>query len=144
MQKTLDLAHQAADQGEVPVAALIVDLHLDKCIAQACNRMQADKNPLAHAEMLVINEACRGMARPRLHGLCLFVNLEPCPMCAAAISLAHLDELIFAAFDVKSGGVENGPRILCHPTSHHKPKIISGIKEQQSRILLQDFFAKRR
>lgn len=142
MDKALEQARAAAARGEVPVGAVLV--RGGEVIAQAGNQTRALNDPTAHAEMLVIREACAALGQERLSGCDLYVTLEPCPMCAAAISNARIARLYFGAADPKSGGVGQGPRIFSHPQCHHAPEIYDGIGATASEALLRDFFAARR
>jgi tRNA(adenine34) deaminase len=151
MQIALAEAEAAAARGEVPVGAVIVGPG-GRIIAQAGNRTRELSDPTAHAEMLVIRDACRQFGTERLTSptgewggaFDLYVTLEPCPMCAAAISFARLRRLYYAASDPKSGGVDHGPRIYAQPTCHHAPDVYAGIGEVAARALLKRFFAERR
>ncbi|MDA1089432.1 MAG: nucleoside deaminase [Proteobacteria bacterium] len=143
MQLALDQARDAAGRGEVPVGAVIVDVD-GKVIARAGNRTEADADPTAHAEMLAIRAAAAALGSPRLTNCDLYVTLEPCAMCAAAIAHARLRRLYFGAYDPKSGGVEHGAKVFEHATSHHKPEVIGGVQETDAATLLQDFFKDRR
>src|SRR5690606_32459812 len=127
---------------EVPVGAVIV--HGGAIVAQAHNRVIQDRDPTAHAEILVIRQACALFKTARLEGCDLYVTLEPCAMCAQAISLARLRRVYFGAYDPKSGGVEHGAKVFSHPTCHHKPEIYGGIKAQSCGLLLKNFFKERR
>ena len=140
MDRALAQAHLAAERGEVPVGAVIAGPD-GAIIAEAGNRTRELNDPTAHAEMLVIRAACARVGAERLSGLDLHVTLEPCPMCAAAISLARIRRLYFGASDPKSGGVEHGPRIFAHATCHHAPDVYGGIGEAASSELLRAFFA---
>ncbi len=144
MQEALAEARAAGLRGEIPVGAVLVDSRTGQIAARAGNRTEADHDPTAHAEMLVIRMAARDEAAPRLPEYDLYVTLEPCPMCAAAISQARLRRVYFGAYDPKSGGVEHGPRIFTHGASHHKPEVYGGISEQTCGDLLRDFFKERR
>ncbi|MEL6841381.1 MAG: nucleoside deaminase [Pseudomonadota bacterium] len=135
-------ARAAAARGEVPVGAVIADG--DRVIAQAGNRTRELNDPTAHAEMLVIRAAAKTLSQERLTGLDLYVTLEPCPMCAAAISNARIARLYYGAADPKSGGVGQGPRIFSHPQCHHVPEIYDGIDAAASEALLTAFFAAKR
>jgi tRNA(Arg) A34 adenosine deaminase TadA len=135
-------AEAAAARGEVPVGAAIVSD--GKIVARAGNRMRELSDPTAHAEMLAIREACAALGSERLTGADLYVTLEPCPMCAAAISFARIRRLYFGASDPKGGGVEHGARIFSQPSCHHAPEIYGGIGEARSARLLKAFFARRR
>ena len=142
MQQALDLARDAAANGEVPVGAVIVKD--DQIIAQASNLTEKQNDPTAHAEMLVIRAACDVLGTKYLTDHDLYVTLEPCPMCAQAISFARIRRLYFGAFDAKGGGVENGPRIFNQTTCHHKPEIYSGMAEQPCSDVLKEFFKDKR
>jgi tRNA(adenine34) deaminase len=135
-------AEAAAARGEVPVGAAIVRDGF--VIVRAGNRMIELSDPTAHAEMLALREAGRMLGEIRLADCDLYVTLEPCPMCAAAISLARIRKLTFGAYDPKSGGVDHGPRVFDHPTCHHRPEIIGGVEENKAALLLRDFFETRR
>lgn len=139
----LDEARRAADRGEVPVGAVIVSPD-GTIMARAGNRTRELADPTAHAEMLVIREACRAIGSERLIGFSLYVTLEPCPMCAAAISFARIQRVYYGASDPKGGGVEHGPRIFTQPTCHHVPEIYAGIGEAEAAALLKRFFEARR
>ncbi len=144
MQRALEAAATAGAAGEVPVGAVLVDGATGAILAVAHNRTEADHDPTAHAEMLVLREGARGLGTARLAGCDLYVTLEPCPMCATAISFARIRRLYFGASDPKGGGVEHGPRIFSHTTCHHRPEVYSGIEETRAARLLQDFFRARR
>lgn len=142
MQSAIALAKKAAEIGEVPVGAVVV---CDgKIIASAHNLVEKKKDPTAHAEILAIRAAAEILNSPRLTNCDLYVTLEPCAMCAQAISLARIRRLYFGAYDEKGGGVENGARIFSHSTCHHKPEIYGGIAEAECAKLLKDFFADKR
>lgn len=142
MDLALTEARAAAARGEVPVGAVITQD--GAIIAQAGNRTRELNDPTAHAEMLAIRAACAALGQERLTGCDLYVTLEPCPMCAAAISNARIARLYYAAADPKSGGVAQGPRIFTHPQCHHRPDIYDGISAAQAEQLLRDFFAAKR
>jgi len=135
-------AEAAAGRGEVPVGAVVVRDGL--VLARAGNRTRELNDPSAHAEMLAIREACGVLADERLTGCDLYVTLEPCPMCAAAISFARIRRLYFGAGDPKGGAVENGVRLYASPTCHHAPEVYGGIRESEAARLLRDFFRERR
>ena len=135
-------ARAAALRGEVPVGAVVV--RDGSVIAAAHNRPRELKDPTAHAETLAIRAACAALDDERLTGCDLYVTLEPCAMCAAAISLARVRRLYFGAADPKGGAVEHGPRYFTQPTCHHVPEIYGGIRASESGMLLQDFFGQRR
>lgn len=142
MDIALTEARAAAARAEVPVGAVIVGSN--GIIAQAGNRTRELNDPTAHAEMLVIRAACAALGQERLTGCDLYVTLEPCPMCAAAISNARIGRLYYGAADPKSGGVAQGPRIFSHPQCHHKPDVYDGIAATEATNLLRDFFAAKR
>lgn len=142
MQIALTEAEAAAARGEIPVGAVL--LRDGEVLAQAGNRTRELNDPTAHAEVLVIREACRVLGQERLTGCDLYVTLEPCPMCAAAISNARIGRLYYGASDPKSGGVGQGPRIFSHPQCHHAPEVYDGIDEARSAALLAEFFGKLR
>jgi tRNA(Arg) A34 adenosine deaminase TadA len=127
----------------VPVGAVLVGSD-GAVLARAGNRTRELSDPTAHAEMLAIRAACAALGSERLTGCDLYVTLEPCPMCATAISLARIRRLYFGAADPKGGGVEHGPRIFSQPSCHHGPQIYGGIEETRSAALLRAFFAARR
>ena len=127
----------------MPVGAVVVDAN-GAVLAQAGNRTRELADPTAHAEMLAIRAACQALGSERLGDADLYVTLEPCAMCAAAISFARLRRLYFAASDPKGGGVEHGPRIFSQPTCHHAPEVYGGIEEVRAGALLREFFESRR
>lgn len=135
-------AEAAAERGEVPVGAILVSG--GEVVAKAGNRTRELNDPTAHAEMLVIREAAATLSAERLNGADLYVTLEPCAMCAAAISFARLRRLYFGAADEKGGAVVNGVRFFSSPTCHHAPEVYSGIGEVRASTLLKDFFRDRR
>ena len=143
MRRALDEAAAAAAQGEVPVGAVLVDA-AGAVVAASGNRVEHDHDPTAHAEMLVLRAGAARHGLNWLEGCDLYVTLEPCPMCAAAIALARIRRLYFAAYDPKSGGVEHGPRIFDQPTCHHRPEVYGGIAERAAGQLLRKFFKARR
>jgi len=142
IQEALTLAKRAHSIDETPIGAVIV--HNDVIIASAHNQTQQLCDATAHAEMLAIREAGARLNSRHLSDCDLYVTLEPCPMCAAAISFARIRKLTFGAYDAKGGGVEHGPRIFEQPTCHHRPEVIGGVMETECGALLQDFFAARR
>src|SRR5579871_1216586 len=142
MALALDEARKAALQGEVPVGAVVA--RNGTIIAASGNRTIASNDPTAHAEIIAIREAARALRSARLDGCDLYVTLEPCAMCAAAIALAHIRKLVFAAYDPKGGGVDHGPRIFDQPGCNHRPEVLGGIGEARSAKLLRKFFEKRR
>ena len=143
MDTALREARAAAARGEVPVGAVIVDAN-GAMIAADGNRTRELNDPTAHAEILVIRAACAALGQERLTGCDLYVTLEPCPMCAAAISNARIARLYYGAADPKSGGVDHGARVFTHPQCHHAPDVYDGISATASSELLRDFFASRR
>ena len=143
MDRALHEANASAARGEVPVGAVVVGP--DGIVLAACgNRTRQLNDPTAHAEMLAIREAAGVLGSERLTGCDLYVMLEPCPMCATAISFARIRRLYFGADDPKGGGVRNGPRIYNQPTCHHVPEVYDGMGEQEAAALLKDFFRDRR
>jgi tRNA(adenine34) deaminase len=142
MRRALDLAREAAEAGEVPVGA-VVTLG-EEIVAERRNAMRGSSDPTAHAEMEAIRAATAKLGASRLDDCTLWVTLEPCAMCAAAISLARLKGLRFAAEDPKGGGVVHGARIFAQPTCHHRPDVLGGIGEEEAATLLREFFAERR
>ena len=143
MQRALAEAQTAAARGEVPVGAVIVD-EQGEIIARAGNRTREFNDPSAHAEMLVIRAACEAAGSERLTGSSLYVTLEPCAMCAGAISFARIAKLYFGAADPKGGAVEHGTRFFESPTCHHAPEVYGGIDEVRAGELLKSFFKERR
>ena len=135
-------AREAGASGEVPVGAVIV--RDGEVLAVAHNRPRSLHDPTAHAEILAIRAACLALGDERLVGCDLYVTLEPCPMCAGAISMARLRRLYFSAYDPKGGGVEHGPRVFNHPTCHHAPEVYGGLRESEAATLLRGFFQARR
>lgn len=144
MRLALEAAREAAADGEVPVGAVLVDAVTGDVVARAGNRVEQDNDPTAHAEIVVIRKAAALRRDVRLPDCDLYVTLEPCPMCATAISFARIRRVYFGAFDPKGGGVENGPRIFDQPTCHHRPDVYGGIGESDAAALLKEFFADRR
>jgi tRNA(Arg) A34 adenosine deaminase TadA len=142
MRRALDLARQASEAGEVPVGA-VVTLG-DKVVAEARNAMRGSTDPTAHAEMEALRAAGASLGTSRLDECTLWVTLDPCAMCAAAIALARVKALRFGAEDPKGGGVIHGPRIFAQPTCHHRPDVLGGIGEAEAADLLRGFFAERR
>lgn len=143
MMIALAEAEAAAGRGEVPVGAVVVDAG-GAIIVRAGNRVRERLDPTAHAEILALREACRLLGSERIGDCDLYVTLEPCPMCATAISFARIRRLYYGAADSKGGGVEHGPRIFAQPTCHHAPELYPGIDEERAAVLLRSFFADRR
>jgi tRNA(Arg) A34 adenosine deaminase TadA len=143
MERALGAARAAAERGEVPIGCVIVGPD-GAVLAEAGNRTEADHDPTAHAELLAIRAAAQKLGSPRLVGCDLYVTLEPCPMCAQAISFARLRRVYWGASDPKGGGVEHGPRIFDQPTCHHRPELYPGLAEVEAAALLRAFFRERR
>ncbi|HWK33286.1 MAG TPA: nucleoside deaminase [Hyphomicrobium sp.] len=143
MLRALSEGKAAGARGEVPVGAVVAGPN-GMVLAAAGNRTRELCDPTAHAEMLAIRSACALLGSERLVGCDLYVTLEPCPMCAAAISFARIRRLYYGASDPKGGGVEHGPRVFSQATCHHVPEIYSGIGEDDASRLLKSFFAERR
>lgn len=145
MEEALKMAQIAFSNGEVPVGAVLVDSLTNTLIARASNEMCARQDPLQHAEMIVIREGLLKLGMNKfLNNVDLYVTLEPCPMCAQAISFVRIRRLYFGAYDPKGGGVDHGPHIFESTSCHHKPEVYGGIKEMRSAKLLRDFFKERR
>jgi tRNA(adenine34) deaminase len=144
MAMALRDAESAAERGEVPVGAVIVDPSSGEVLARAGNRVEAMRDPTAHAEILAIRKAAAAMGAPRLEGCDMYVTLEPCAMCATAISFARIRRLYFGAYDTKGGGVEHGARFFHQPTCHHAPEVYGGMEESRAGALLVKFFAEKR
>ncbi len=137
-------AEAAAARGEVPVGAVVVEAATGALLGRAGNRTEELADPTAHAEVLAIRQACAARGSPRLPGCDLYVTLEPCALCAAAISFARLRRVYFGAYDPKGGGVEHGPRFYAQPTCHHAPEVYGGFDETRAGALLRSFFQGRR
>ncbi len=144
MEEALAAAERAGEKGEVPVGAVLVEAATGAILAVSGNLVETSPDPTAHAEMLVISAAAATRQTPRLDDCDLYVTLEPCAMCAAAISFARIRRLYFGAYDPKGGAVEHGPRFFTQPTCHHRPEIYGGIEEQRAAALLKRFFQERR
>ncbi len=143
MDAALAEARAAAARGEVPVGAVLVDPE-GAIVARAGNRTRALTDPTAHAEILVLREACAAGKTERLQGFDLYVTLEPCAMCAAAIAAARIRRVYYGASDPKSGGVAHGACVFSHPQAHHAPEVYEGIAEVEAAELLREFFSQRR
>lgn len=143
MQMALEEARAAGTRGEVPIGAVITDGH-STVLARQGNRTRELSDPTAHAEILVIREACKLVGAQRIDTADLYVTLEPCAMCAAAISFARIRRLYYGAADPKGGAVENGPMLFSQPTCHHAPEIYGDMADRQSAELLKEFFRARR
>ena len=144
MEQALAEAERAAAQGEVPVGAVLVEHATGAVLAASGNRVETLSDPTAHAEMLVLRAGAATRRTPRLDECDLYVTLEPCAMCAAAISFARIRRLYFGAYDPKGGAVEHGPRFFEQPTCHHRPEIYGGLDEARAAALLKRFFTGRR
>ncbi len=144
MALALAQAKAAAARGEVPVGAVLVDSASGVVLAENGNRVEEDRDPTAHAEMLVLRAGCQAARAVRLPACDLYVTLEPCAMCAQALALARIRRLYFGAYDAKSGGVDHGARVFDHGTCHHKPEVYGGLEESQAAALLKAFFAGKR
>ena len=142
MRRALDLAREAAEDGEVPVGAVVTKA--DEILAEARNAMRGSLDPTAHAEIVAIREAAVRLGQPRLDGCTLWVTLEPCAMCAGAMALARLEAVRFGAEDPKGGGLIHGARVFSQPTCHHRPDVLGGIGEAESADMLRRFFEDRR
>jgi tRNA(adenine34) deaminase len=143
MDEALAEAAAAAARGEVPVGAVVTGQD-GVILARAGNQTEADNDPTAHAEILALRAAAGRRGSPRLPDCDLIVTLEPCPMCAHAISLFRIRRLIFGAYDPKGGGVDHGARIFDASSCHHRPEIVGGVRETESNRLLRDFFLTKR
>jgi tRNA(Arg) A34 adenosine deaminase TadA len=144
MAVALEEARAAAERGEVPVGAVVVDGRSGEVLARAGNRTEADSDPSAHAELLALRAAAARKGVPRLSDCDLYVTIEPCAMCAAVISFARIRRLYFGAADPKMGAIEHGPRFFGQPTCHHAPEVYGGIAEREAAALMRAFFAARR
>jgi tRNA(adenine34) deaminase len=142
MRRALDLAREAAEAGEVPIGAVVTQG--GRIVAEGQNRNRRDNDPTAHAEMVAIRAAAARIGDFRLTGHILWVTLEPCAMCAGAISHARLDAVYYGAADPKGGGIDHGARVFTHPQCHHRPEVFSGIGEGEAADMLRAFFAERR
>lgn len=139
MERALEEAQKAFETGEVPVGAVLIDRGTNALLATAHNQMEGSKNPLAHAEMLILTAALE-KKQEKLGACDLYVTLEPCPMCAQAISFARVGRIFFGAYDLKGGGIDHGPRIFESSSCFHTPEVIGGILERKCQRLLKDFF----
>lgn len=144
MRRALELAKQAAENDEVPIGAIVVDSLTGKIIAEAGNQSAHNGDATAHAEILAIQQACKELNQPRLWDMDMYVTLEPCTMCAAAISFVRIKHLYFGATDKKGGAVVSGVKFFEAPTCHHRPTVEYEILAEESTKLLQDFFQKKR
>ena len=144
MQRCLELAQKAFDEDEVPIGAVIVNPENGEIVSEAYNKTEHSEDATAHAEISAIKKACQKLGVNRLRGLDLYVTLEPCTMCAAAISFARIENLYFGTSDSKGGAIKSGVKFYDAPTCHHKPKVISGISEDKCSQILKDFFKNKR
>lgn len=144
MSLALKEAQKSFDKDEVPVGALVVDLKTGQIVSKAHNQTEHGADPTKHAEMLAIQKACRKLKTKRLWGCAMYVSLEPCTMCAAAISFARIEKLFIGAEDAKGGAVLSGVRFFESKTCHFKPEVCAGIMAEESSKLLQDFFKNKR
>ena len=142
MGEALAEARQAAAEGEVPIGAvLVLD---DAIIARAHNRREADRDATAHAEVLVIREACRKLGRWRLSGATMYVTIEPCPMCAGALVMSRIDRLVYGSSDYRAGAVESIFNVVQHPALNHRLVVTAGVRQDECAAEMQAFFRKRR
>jgi tRNA(Arg) A34 adenosine deaminase TadA len=144
MELAIEQAELAYDKNEVPIGAVIVDPITQKIIAKAHNKTEFGQDITAHAEILALRKACRKLKAKRLWNLDLYVTLEPCTMCAAAISFARIKRVIYGAYDEKGGAIDSGVKFFQSKTCHHKPEVVSGILKDESSQLLKDFFKNKR
>lgn len=144
MSQALKQAEKAVSQGEVPIGCVIVDTKTDRIIAETHNLCETNHDATAHAEILAIRKAGEKLGDTRLPDCDLYVTLEPCPMCATAISFARIRRVYFGAYDPKGGGVDHGPKIYQHETCHHHPEIYGGIQESVCGDILKTFFKDKR
>ena len=144
MEIALQEAVSAAERGEVPVGCVVVDSETGDIVGRSGNRVEEWKDPTAHAEMIALRQATKTLGDARLPTCDVYVTLEPCPMCATAMSFTRIRWLYFGAADPKGGGVEHGARIFDQPTCHHRPDVYGGIGESDAAALLKSFFADRR
>ncbi len=144
MQRALELAQQAFEADEVPIGAVVVNPETKEIVAEAHNLSEHSGDMTAHAELLALRKACEALKQNRLRGLDLYVSLEPCTMCAAAISFARIENLYFGAEDVKGGAVVNGVQFYQAQTCHHRPHVEGGIMAEESAALLKKFFSQKR
>jgi len=140
MHLALEEAQKAIDHGEVPIGCVIVDATTGEVVATAHNEVESNPCATAHAEMLAIERACALLKTPRLTSCDIYVTLEPCPMCATAISFARLRRVYFGAYDPKGGGIEHGPRVYESSSCFHKPDVMGGIEEEACSKILVEFF----
>lgn len=144
MQRALELAQKAVQEDEVPIGAVLVDAQKDEILAEAYNQSAHVADATAHAEMIVLQKACQKLGQNRLRGCDLYVTLEPCTMCAGAISFSRIENLYFGAYDEKGGAVCNGVKFFEAPTCHHRPHVEGGILAEECAALLKNFFQSKR
>jgi tRNA(Arg) A34 adenosine deaminase TadA len=144
MEAAIKYALQAQDNGEVPIGAVLVNRETGNIVSAAGNLTIQNNDPTAHAEINVIRARCAELGTQRIPGHDLYVTLEPCPMCAAAISNARIDRVFFGAYDPKGGGVDHGAKIFTHPQCNHKPEVIGGVMEQTCASVLKEYFKGKR
>lgn len=144
MALAFEEAEAAGARGEVPIGAVVIEAATGRVLARAGNEVEAAHDPTAHAELLALRRAGAMLGAPRLVDCDLYVTLEPCPMCAAAVSFARIRRLYYGATDPKGGGVEHGARVFEQPTCHHKPELYGGLQESRASELLKNFFRARR
>lgn len=144
LQEGLKMARAAGDKDEVPIGAVIFSSKTHQIIASSGNMNRCKQDPTAHAEIEVIRQACAKLNCAKLQGYSIFVTLEPCAMCAMAISLARLDAVYFGAEDIKSGGTFHGAKVFSHPQTHHKPFVQGGLNSEECGTLLSNFFKLKR
>ncbi|MBV6632265.1 MAG: nucleoside deaminase [Alphaproteobacteria bacterium] len=141
MDRAMELARLAAEFGEVPVGAVVIDSETGALIGAGCNATETDADPTAHAEIVAIRQAAETLSEARLTNCDLYVTLEPCVMCAGAISHARIRRVYYGAADPKGGGIDHGPRFFEQPTCMHRPEVYGGIQEQAAAQLLREFFS---
>ena len=139
MEIAIEEAKVARDNGEIPVGAVIIDSK-QNILSRGRNMNRELNDPTAHAEIIAIRRACSLLGSQRLSGCSIYVTLEPCPMCASAISIANVENLFYGASDLKSGGIENGPKIFSHEQTHFKPNVFQGFHEAETSALMTNFF----
>ena len=144
MNEALNQAKNAFDNQEVPVGGILVDIKTNEIIGKSHNRVNKEKNAIYHCEIDLIINACKKLSSKYLNNTVMFVTLEPCAMCAHAISLARINKLVFGAYDSKNGGVEHGARIFSNAACNHIPEIIGGVYETEASDILREFFKARR
>ena len=144
MQEAINQAQIALKNNEVPIGGILVDNVTNNIITKNHNQINANNNAIFHCELCIINDACKKLNSKYLNSTTLFITLEPCTMCAAAISMARIRRLYYGASDLKSGGIENGVKFFSHPSCHHRPEVYGGIDELRAQKLLKTFFKSKR